>query len=237
MLLHGGTGSWMHWVRNIEDLSASFTLIVPDLPGSGESGTLEPPVTAAHMAESLWSGLQEIVGTKRFSVAGFSLGGLIAGFLAKLAGDRVDRLVLVGSGGMRLPRRPMEPLKSWRWLSSEDAKRDIHRQNLGILMIHDPQKIDELAVHIQYYNAPLSRVRGKHIVQASAMADCMPYVTARVAGIWGEHDVTSPVELVAQRLREFQPQATFDMVPGAGHWVQYEASDVFNRTLRARLEA
>ena len=130
----------------------------------------------------------------------------------------------------------MEPLKSWRWLSSEDAKRDIHRQNLGILMIHDPRKIDELAVHIQYYNAPLSRVRGKHIVQASAMADCMPYVKARVAGIWGEHDVTSPVELVAQRLREFQPQATFDMVPGAGHWVQYEASDLFNRRLRARLQ-
>ncbi len=43
----------------------------------------------------------------------------------------------------------MEPLKSWRWLSSDDAKRDIHRQNLGILMIHDPRKIDELAVHIQ----------------------------------------------------------------------------------------
>ena len=35
VLLHGGTGSWMHWVRNIEDLSTSFTLIVPDLPGLG----------------------------------------------------------------------------------------------------------------------------------------------------------------------------------------------------------
>ena len=44
------------------------------------------------------------------------------------------------------------------------------------------------------------------------------------------------VELVAQRLREFQPQATFDMVPGAGHWVQYEAADLFNRRLRARLQ-
>ena len=143
---------------------------------------------------------------------------------------------VVGSGGMRLPRQPMEPLKSWRWLSSEDAKRDIHRQNLGILMLHDPRKVDELAVHIQHYNAPLSRVRGKHIVQASAMADCVPFVKARVAGIWGEHDVTSPVELVAERLQEFQPRATFDMVPGAGHWVQYEAADQFNRLLRARLQ-
>ncbi len=237
VLLHGGTGSWLHWVRNISDLSTSFMVIVPDLPGSGESGDLTPPVTAGHIAESLWAGLREIVGAKQFSVAGFSLGGLVAGHLGQIAGEQVERLVLVGSGGMRLPRRPMEPLKSWRWLSSDEAKRDIHRQNLGILMIHDPRKVDELAVHIQFYNAPLSRVRGKHVVQASAMADCLPHVKARVAGIWGEHDVTSPVELVAERLREFQPQATFDMIPGAGHWAQYEAADLFNRLLRARLES
>jgi pimeloyl-ACP methyl ester carboxylesterase len=223
-------------VRNIEELSTSFMLIVPDLPGSGLSGDLTPPVTAGHMAESLWSGLREILGARKFSLAGFSLGGLVAGHLGQIAGEHVDRLVLVGSGGMRLPRKPMEPLKSWRWLSSDEAKRDIHRQNLGILMIHDPRKVDELAVHIQFYNAPLSRVRGKHVVQASAMADCLLHVKARVAGIWGEHDVTSPVELVAQRLREFQPKATFDMIPDAGHWVQYEAADLFNRTLRARLE-
>lgn len=237
VLLHGGTGSWLHWVRNIEPLAPDFMLIVPDLPGSGESGDLAPPVTARHMAESLWSGLQEIAGPRQLALAGFSLGGLIAGHLAHIAGERIDRLVLVGSGGMRLPRQPMEPLKSWRWLASDEAKRDIHRQNLGILMIHDPRKVDELAVHIQFYNAPLSRVRGKHVVQESKLADCVPHVTARVAGIWGEHDVTSPTGMVGQRLKEFQPQATFDMIPGAGHWVQYEAADAFNRTLRARLEA
>jgi len=238
VLLHGGTGSWMHWVRNIEALSQQFMLVVPDLPGSGESGGLSQPITAEHMAESLLTGLSTLLlQDSPFSIAGFSLGGLISGYLAQLAGDRADTLVLVGGAGMGLPRRPMEPLKSWRWLATDEEKREIHRQNLGILMIHDRAKVDELAVHMQERNAVRSRVRGKHIVKTSSLAACLPHIKARLAGIWGEHDVTSPSNLVTDRLRQFQPQAEVEIVPAAGHWVQYEAAELFNRRLPALLEA
>jgi pimeloyl-ACP methyl ester carboxylesterase len=238
VLLHGGTGSWMHWVRNIEALSQQFMLVVPDLPGSGESGTLTQPITAEHMAESLLAGVSTLLPAEAsFSIAGFSLGGLIAGYLAKLAGDRVDDLVLVGGAGMGLLRRPMEPLKSWRWLASDEEKREVHRQNLGILMIHDITKVDALAIYMQEQNAVRSRIRGKHIVKTSSQAQCLPDVKARLSGIWGEHDVTSPSNLVADRLQQFQPQAVVEIVPGAGHWVQYEAATLFNRQLPALLQA
>jgi pimeloyl-ACP methyl ester carboxylesterase len=238
VLLHGGTGSWMHWLRNIAALSEHFRLIVPDLPGSGESGALTEPITAEHMAESLHAGLSTLLGAEaRFSIAGFSLGGLIASYLARIAGDRVDTLVLVGSAGMGLARRPMEPLKSWRWLSSDEEKRDVHRQNLGILMIHDLAKVDDVAIYMQAGNALRSRVRGKHIVKTSSLAQCLPDVKARLAGIWGEHDVTSPSHLVADRVRQFQPEAIVEVIPAAGHWVQFEAADVFNRRLPALLRA
>jgi pimeloyl-ACP methyl ester carboxylesterase len=237
VLLHGGTGSWMHWIRNIEALSKRFMLVVPDLPGSGESGALAQPIHAEHMAESLRAGLSTLISPDTsFSIAGFSLGGLIAGYLAQLAGDRVDVLALVGGAGMGLPRRPMEPLKSWRWLTTDEEKREVHRQNLGILMIHDSAKVDDLAIYMQEQNALRSRVRGKHIVKTSSLAQCLPHVKARLAGIWGEHDVTSPSNLVADRLRQFQPQAEVEIVPAAGHWVQYEAAELFNRRLPALLQ-
>src|SRR6266480_1270868 len=60
VLLHGGTGSWLHWVRNIEDLSRDFLLIVPDIPGSGESANPEPPPTADRIAASMLVGLDSI---------------------------------------------------------------------------------------------------------------------------------------------------------------------------------
>jgi pimeloyl-ACP methyl ester carboxylesterase len=238
VLLHGGTGSWMHWIRNIAVLSEQYRLLVPDLPGSGESGGLAQPVTAEHMAQSLDAGLTTLLGPQgRFSVAGFSLGGLIGSYLARIAGERVETLALVGSAGMGLARRQMEPLKSWRWLSSDDEKREIHRENLGILMIHDRSKIDDLALDMQAQNAVRSRVRGKHIVKTSSLAECLPNVKARLVGIWGEHDVTSPSELVADRLREFQPDAMVEVLPAAGHWVQFEAAEAFNRRLPALLAA
>jgi pimeloyl-ACP methyl ester carboxylesterase len=237
-LLHGGTGSWMHWIRNIEDLARDFTLLVPDLPGSGESAGLELPTTVEHVASTLLDGVDAILGsTRAFAIAGFSMGGLIAGYLAKLAGARVESLVLVGSVGTTAPRAPIEPLKSWRRLPTEAERRAVHRRNLGILMIRDPDKIDDLAIHIQHQNAERSRLRGKHVNHTGDLLQCLSGFAGRVAGIWGEHDVTAAPYLAERRdkLQQFQPGASFDIVPGAGHWVQYEAADGFNRLLRARL--
>jgi len=47
VLLHGGTGSWMHWIRNIEELARDFTVVAPDIPGSGESASPFPQTASA----------------------------------------------------------------------------------------------------------------------------------------------------------------------------------------------
>jgi 2-hydroxy-6-oxonona-2,4-dienedioate hydrolase len=240
VLLHGGTGSWMHWVRNIEELSGDFMLLVPDLPGSGESGNPAPPVSADSIGATLAAGLTTIIGSQTgFAVAGFSMGGLIAGYLVRHAGARAQCLVLVGATGTGAPRGKMEPLKSWRRLASDAEKAATHRHNLGILMIHDPAKIDELAVIMQKANAERSRIRGKHVSHTGTLADALSGYGGRLAGIWGEFDATA-FPHVAERgewMRRFQPQAPFDVFPGAGHWVQYEAPAAFNRRLRELVTA
>ena len=235
VLLHGGTGSWMHWIRNIEDLARDFMLLVPDIPGSGESGNPAAPISADSIGATLAAGVAGIIGPQTgFAVAGFSMGGLIAGYLVRHTGARAQCLVLVGATGTGAPRGPMEPLKSWRRLATDAEKTATHRHNLGILMIHDPGKIDELAVHVQKTNAERSRIRGKHVSHTGALSECLSGFHGRLAGIWGEFDATAAPYLAerAEKLRQFQPQAGFDVFPGAGHWVQYEAPEPFNRRLR-----
>jgi pimeloyl-ACP methyl ester carboxylesterase len=239
VLLHGGTGSWMHWIRNVEALSRDMMVVVPDLPGSGDSASPQPPFSAESIATMLLQGLDLIIGAQtHFSIGGFSMGGLIAGYLAQQGGSRVDALVLVGSTGMGGTRAQMEPLKSWRRLSTDEEKRAIHRVNLGILMIHDQEKIDALAVEVQSRNAAVSRIRGKHVSHTGTLANCLPGFDGRLAGIWGEHDPTAAPYLAErrQRLQSFQPNAPFDIVPGAGHWVQYEAYETVNRRMRELLK-
>jgi 2-hydroxy-6-oxonona-2,4-dienedioate hydrolase len=240
VLLHGGTGSWMHWVRNIEALAGDFMLLVPDLPGSGESGNPPAPISADSIGATLAGGLASIIGPRTdFAVAGFSMGGLIAGYLVRHAGARAQCLVLVGATGTGAPRGPMEPLKSWRRLATVAEKAATHRHNLGILMIHDRGKIDALAVHMQMINAERSRIRGKHVSHTGALAECLPDFRGRLAGIWGEFDATAVPYMAerAEKLRQFQPQASFDVFEGAGHWVQYEAPERFNRRLRELVQA
>jgi pimeloyl-ACP methyl ester carboxylesterase len=239
VLLHGGTGSWMHWVRNIEELARDFMLLVPDIPGSGESGNPPAPVSADSIGATLAEGVASIIGPQTaFAIAGFSMGGLIAGYLVRHAGAHAQCLVLVGATGTGARRDPME-LRSWRRLATDAEKTAAHRHNLGILMIRDPGKIDELAVQMQKMNAERSRIRGKHVSHTGTLAEALIGFGGRLAGIWGEFDATAVPYMAerAEKLRQFQPQASFEVFEGAGHWVQYEAPERFNRRLRELVKA
>ena len=61
VLLHGGSGSWRHWARNIGPLGAGRMVITPDLPGLGDSAMPEGVSTPEGVAEILARGLDRIL--------------------------------------------------------------------------------------------------------------------------------------------------------------------------------
>ena len=233
ILLHGGYGSWTHWIRNVLVLARRFTVIAPDLPGLGESSTPPEPHTAEGLAAIIVEGL-DIVLSKDAAphIAGFSFGGVLGGHVAAQLGDRLRALTLVGSNGLGLVRQPTALQRVPAGVSAEEALA-VHRRNLGALMIADPAKIDELAVYIQSQNAPRGRVRSRRFSRADTLARALPLVKARLDGIWGARDATAYPHLDerARVLRSFQPGARFEVIAGAGHWVQYEAAERFNPLL------
>jgi 2-hydroxy-6-oxonona-2,4-dienedioate hydrolase len=233
VLLHGGYGSWTHWIRNVLPLARWFTVIAADLPGLGESATPPEPHTAEGLAAIVVQGL-EIVLAKDAAphIAGFSFGGVLGGHVAAQLGDRLRTLTIVGSNGLGLVRQPTALQRVQAEMSAEEALA-VHRHNLGALMIADPAKLDELAVYIQSQNAPRGRVRSRRFSRADTLARALPLVKARLDGIWGERDATAYPHLDerARVLRSFQPSASFEVIAGAGHWVQYEAADRFNPVL------
>jgi len=232
-LLHGGYGSWTHWVRNVLPLSRTFTVAAPDLPGLGESATPPEPHTAERLANIVVEGLElvfpEFTG---LHIAGFSFGGVLGGHVAAQLGDRVRTFTIVGSNGLGLVRQPTE-LRRLPEGASEPEALAVARHNLAALMIADPAKIDELAVYIQAQNAPRGRVKSRRFSRADTLARALPLIKARIDGIWGERDATAYpyVDDRARALRNVQPDARFEVIPGAGHWVQYEAADKFNPLL------
>src|SRR5690606_29371629 len=77
VLLHGGSGSWTHWLRNIEALAASGRQVwAPDLPGFGDSAPPAGGNDADAAAEPLADGLRELIGEGPHEIVAFSFGSL-----------------------------------------------------------------------------------------------------------------------------------------------------------------
>ncbi|HEX9822317.1 MAG TPA: alpha/beta fold hydrolase [Methylomirabilota bacterium] len=235
VLLHGASGSWTHWIRNLEGLAERFAVLVPDMPGFGESDALPEPHTAERLADAVVAGL---AAHARLDLVGFSFGGIVAGLAAARLGTRARRLVLLGPGGMafrsdvgRLVLARVEPGMS------EAEAREVHRANLQTLMLADPAAADDLAVHLQVDNLRRARFKSGTIPASDVLLRAMPGIRARIAALFGGRDAFAVPYLDERRetLARFQSDLDFRVVAGAGHWVNYEAPATVNRALREML--
>jgi len=234
VLLHGASGSWTHWIRNVLPLAKDFRVLAPDMPGFGESDVPPEPHTADMLAGAVASGLDVLVPPPvDLDLAGFSFGGIIAGLVAARLGPRVRTLVLLGAGGLGLSRLPPPPLLQVQGdMAPADIER-VHRENLRILMIADPQRVDDLAVFLQMENIRLARFKSGTIPASDTLLRALPAVRARLASILGGRDAFTAARLEDYRrvLASVQPDLDFRVIVGAGHWAIYEAADEVNRTL------
>ncbi len=242
VLLHGGGGAWAHWVRNIPALSARRTVWAPDLPGFGDSDDAPGDAFITDVVRALRAGLEQVLAGRRpFDVAGFSFGGIAGALLAADWPGAVRRLVIVGSTGLGIGREL--GLRSWRRERDPAAREAAHVHNLRALMLahHDPA--DRLAVAIHARNVERGRVDGRRAAITTLLRDAIARIAAhgegtRVIGMWGERDATAQPDVHdAERvMRTANPALRFHVIPGAGHWAQYEAAERFDALLEQVLD-
>lgn len=233
VLLHGGFGSWLHWIHNIGPLASRYRVIAADLPGLGESANPPEPVTPAVLGEVVGDGLASLLAPdERAHLVGFSFGGLTSGQVAHRLGERIESITLVGASGLKSSRPPMELVRRQPNMTQAEVDSAI-RHNCRALMLARDESVDELAFHIHKTNDGNARLRSRKLSLGSSLFDVLPSVSARVHGIWGELDATA-VGFLAEReatLLQLHPESTFHVIENAGHWVQFEAAADFNRTL------
>lgn len=239
VLLHGGSGSWTHWVRNIEELvAAGHTLWVPDLPGFGDSALPPGGSDADALVEPLHAGLQQLLQGQACDLVGFSFGGMTAGMLLAAHPELAARLVLVGAPAMGVVPRRQFQLKAWRHLPTPEQQIDIHRHNLAALMLHDAALIDGLALQTHLANMERDRMPRRRLSHTDILARSLAQVACPVHAIYGQHDalykswIDQLADAYAQAAPDFRGMA---MIEGAGHWVQFERPQAFHAALLAAL--
>src|SRR6201992_4474586 len=113
LLIHGIGDNSTTWNGIQAKLAQRFTVIAPDLLGHGKSDKPRADYSAAAYANGMRD-LLSVLDIERVTIVGHSLGGGVAMQFAYQFPQLVERLVLIGAGGvtkdvnfvLRLPARP-----------------------------------------------------------------------------------------------------------------------------------
>jgi pimeloyl-ACP methyl ester carboxylesterase len=232
VLLHGGAGSWQHWVHTVPAFSSTYRVLAPDLPGLGESADPPSPPDMVTISQIVAKGIDGLLGPRAsYDVVGFSFGASLGGHVSLLHGERVRSLTLQGPGGLVRPHTPMKHERVRD--KTGEARVEAHRTNLERTIIADPARIDALALAIQEWNVSHTRLDTPAIIQKRPLVVSLPQLTIPVNAIWGERDQIAyyTIEDRVAALRALCPAVELRILPRAGHWAAYEAPEAFNAML------
>jgi pimeloyl-ACP methyl ester carboxylesterase len=229
VLLHGGSGSWTHWVKNVESLSLLREVWVLDMPGFGDSALPDGVKDADSLAPYIAQVLTQTFPQAPVDLIGFSFGGLTAGLMAAEFPGLISKLVLVGVPGLGLMVEDL-PMRGILNNMTDLQRRGIHRHNLNAMMLRNPACVTDEVIDLQITNVERDRMRRRRIARTDVLTKVQTRWKFPVHGIWGEQDALYIETL--HRVPEVLPAlASFQVIPNAGHWVQFEQPLEFQAAL------
>jgi 2-hydroxymuconate-semialdehyde hydrolase len=244
--LHGsgpGATALTNWEWMIGELGDEYHNIAPDIIGFGDSTHPEPP--PAGLAEftqlrvDTLLALLDTLGVDKVALVGNSMGGIISMRLAVQAPDRVERLVLMGSGGAPDLFTP-ELLRLITFYNDPTVEA---MAELMSCFVYDPAffdgKLEEIAA-ARMPRASRDDVKRSHLATFTLGApldlsdEVLGAIEQPTLVVHGREDRIMPVA-AGYHFAERIPNAQLHVFPKAGHWMQLEQPQRFANLLRAFL--
>jgi pimeloyl-ACP methyl ester carboxylesterase len=238
------SGNLDDWDPQVTDgLADDYDVILFDNAGVGSSGG-ETPGTVSDMARHALA-FSDALGLNKFSVIGFSLGGMIAQQLALDHPDRVNRIMLLGTGprggeGMTFTELSAEERADpdrfllAAFFSPTDASQAAGRAYLKRLAARTRDR--DLPVSTKAAEAQLHAIREWGAVPSTDRYATLPKIKHPTLVVHGTKDVVvRPVN--ACILAEHLPDALLIMYPDSSHGAQYQHAELFLKHAKLFLSA
>ena len=217
LLLHGWGTSAELFLPIVNGLQAGHRLIAPDLPGFGDT---PPPAVpwSVHDYAGWVVALLDRLGVPHCDVIGHSNGGRIGIVVAAEHPERVRRLVLTDSSGIR-PRRGLR--YRYRVATYKGLRRAQHATALPRAVRDaaqgraDRRGSDDFRAASGTMRATLVRLVNEDLTQL------LPRVAAPTLLIWGDRDADTPLR-DARVMEGLIPDAGLVVFEGAGHFAYLE---------------
>ena len=231
-----GYDSSLWTLAQVPVLSTQFQVILVDNRDAGRSSKARHPYEIADMADDL-AGLLDALGIQRSHLLGLSMGGMIALEFALRHGDRLDRLVLAGTGAAPA-RSAVDPIQIWSWVKANDATGEVFGGqqfvslfSTAFLRNHEAVRdTAELLASNPYPMSPAAYGRQADAYRRFDSLDRLAGITVPTLVVVGEQDLLTP-PWIAREVAEAIPGARFEVIRGEGssHVVPIERPDEFNR--------
>ncbi|MBV6762300.1 alpha/beta fold hydrolase [Rhodococcus opacus] len=255
MLLHGGgpgASGVSNYTRNIDALAQHYRVIVPDLPGYGRSTkSIDQTDPFGYLADSI-RGLLDEMGIDTAHLVGNSYGGACALRLALDTPDRVEKMILMGPGGIGttrgLPTPGLQSLLSY--YTGTGPSRDKLATFIRDYLVFDGSAVPDDVIDNRYQssidpeivaNPPLRRPSGPSALKTLWRMDFtrdkrLSTLQTPTLVLWGARDkVNKPSG--GHMLVDRMPHCDLIITSETGHWVQWERADLFNDVTRTFLES
>lgn len=230
VLVHGYLGGSEQWEAEIAHFADRFDVIAPDLPGFGDAADRPPCRTIAELAAAV-TGLLDDLGVDRFTLLGHSMGGMIAQEAAAACPERVERLVLYGTGPLGLMPDRFEPIDvSRERLRQEGVARTIRR--IGATWFscgREPAGLDKL-VRIGARASEAAALAGLDAMQGWDGRGALGRLAMPALVLWGDGDRSYRWPQV-EALWTGLPDARLAVIPGVSHAAHMEKAALFHAIL------
>jgi len=235
VLVHGFLGSSEMWRPQVEFFKDNFRVIVPALPGFGKSCTIYSCDSIECMAKSILNFLEKKE-INKFNLLGHSMGGMIVQEMARIAGEKILKLICYGTGPRgNIPGRFETIDQSREKLKINGLKDTAYRIAKTWFIEEEKAKYFYLCEEAGKQTSIEAADNGLIAMKNWSGVKNLKDIKNQTLIIWGDQDKAYNFNQV-ETLNNNIPNSNLKVIKGCSHNVHLEKPTLFNKIVEEFLK-
>ena len=228
LLLHGWGGSIQTMIPVLNILKKSYRVTVPDLPGFGDSDLPQKAFNSYDYTEVIRK-FMEAAQMGETIIAGHSHGGRIALIMAALYGEKIKKLILIDSAGIKPKRKAAYYFKVFSFKLMK---------KVYLLWSKIPGRKENLEKFYKKYGSEDYKNVSGHMRETlvKVINDDLEHLLHRIECptliVWGENDEDTPL-FMGRKMEEKIKDSGLVVIKHAGHYSYVDNYGMFRRVIES----